>query len=503
MSITVNIESVDRSDHIDWSSLEIEQNLTDELDVASVLYRQGYRSYIPEVTEEIEINDGATKIFGGQIISISESVMSGAGGLVYEVKCVDHTYAFDAQLVSTTYENETVADIIDDIVTNFTDGSFTTLNVVSTFVIKKIVFNQVEPSRCVKRLAEILQYHWYIDPDKDIHFFPILTESAPFDLTDSSGNYVYRSLIRRLEGSQLANRVIVRGGQYDEASTFTDDITVSGDASLSFTLPYQMANLAISVDTGGGFVSKTVGVEFIDDFTSVDVLYNFQNSSIRFETVLSGGDVIRFSGNRKIRVLAIAQDAASIAQFGTRSKLIRDTTIEDLNIARKRAQAEIVRFKDELTEINFTTRTIGLNVGMSMNLNSAERGVNADYIIRKLTFATIDPNTFEYRVNLVNTRSQTFLQLLQSLFEPDPLIADETEVSEVIETDIVTVAITETIDTVTPQEDDFTVTISEDIQDDPLGANVEPIWVLADHIPNPWPTDTKRNGLLNVSMKLT
>jgi len=499
MAITVNLDSVDRSDHIDWSSLEVEQNLTDEVDSMRFLYRQGSRAYTPSIGHDVEVYDDATKIFGGKIVSISESVMSGADGLVYEVACADHTYLFDAQLVLNSYENETIEDIIDDIATNYTDGSFTTNNVASTFVIDKIVFNGVTPSDCLKKLASILQYHWYIDPDKDIHFYPMLAETAPFDLEDDTGKFVYRSLTREIEGTQITNSVQVRGGLYDEASTYTDEITVSGNTSKSFNLPFKFANLAIEVNS----VAQTVGVDFVDTFASFDVLYNYQNQSIRFNGALSDGDVIEFSGNRKVPVKAIAKDSASIAQFGERAKLIRDNSIEDLAVARKRAQAEILRYKDELTELKFRTYTPGLNVGMSIRLENTARGIDADYIIRRLTFTAADPTSFVYDVELVNTRTQTFQQLLAKLLEPDPQQASDAEVAEPIETDIQTVEISESISLVTAEEDDATIEIAEDIQDDPLGANTEPIWVLANYVPSPWPTDPKRQGLLSVSFKLT
>lgn len=563
--ITVNINSTDRSDHIEWPSLSVTQNLTQLVDTAQFRYNKWNKSYIPEVGDDIEIYDDSTKVFGGQIISIDEGVATGAGGLTYDIKCVDHTYEFDSQLVAKAYEGNTVKEIIDDIVTTFTDGSFTTTNVVSEYEIDKIVFNQLEPSKCLKRLAKALNYYWYIDEDKDIHFFPILSESAPFDLEDDNGNMIYKSLKRMIDGSQIANYCVVRGGLYDEDTTYSDYLTVSGNETSSFSLSYQMANLEILLDdesvtdtmeggtttttvkaTGHGlnvgdfvknitrsdairevlttpdadtftvaavtgqasgdtfsiFQEQSVGLEFVDDYTSDDVLYDYQQGTIRWENPLADGDLIRFTGNRKIQVLAVAEDPTSVAQFGQRSKIIRDNSIEDLALARKRAQAEIQRFKDTMDQITFKTRVSGLRAGMTVNLNSTDRGIDVDYIISSLTFSTIDPETFEYSAKMVNTLSVTFDELLALLMEPDTQLDDETEVSEIIKTDIQVVAITETITNVTPQEDEETVTINETITKDPLGAGVEPTWVIGIYTPSPYPTDTKRQGLLNVSMKL-
>ena len=49
--------------------------------------------------------------------------------------------------------------------------------------------------------------------------------------------------------------------------------------------------------------------------------------------------------------------------------------------------------------------------------------------------------------------------------------------------------------------DNVTISITENIQKDPLGAGVEPTWVLGDYFPSSI-TDTKRNGLLDRNFKL-
>jgi hypothetical protein len=240
---------------------------------------------VPAVGDAIAIYDGSTKIFGGKILKINETIINGADGLQYDIECVDHTNELDNLLVAKTYQNQTIQAIIADIITNYAP-TFTTNNVSSNFVIGQIVFNQVPVSQCIKRLADIVKYDWYPDPDKDIHFFPKFTTLAPFNITDTSGNYVVKTLRRKIDGAQIANKVKVRGGEYN-ASTYTDIITVKGNDQKAFKLPYKFANLTIELDTGAGFVSKTVGVDFLDDFTTKDVLHNYNERTIRFNAALA------------------------------------------------------------------------------------------------------------------------------------------------------------------------------------------------------------------------
>ncbi len=439
MSIQIKLNNVDITDKVLFPYLSVNKVLTSEVDSAN--FRA--RDISPEFDDDILVYDGDDVIFAGKILSIKQTPDSGVSQ-VLDIDCVEHQAEFDRVLASGTYEDETVGNIIADLVSQFAPG-FTTINVSSDFVIQKIVFNQVPLSTCLKRLCDIIGYDWYIDTDKDVHLIGALTETAPFDLTDTAGNYVYLSLVRNIDGSQLINTVKVRGGEYDAVS-FTDVITVVGNDTKSFTLPYKFANLEIELDTGGGYVSKNVGIDNIDDFTTDDVLYNYNSQSIRFENNLANGNKIRFTGNPKARVLAIASDADSInalrakyeatysepapAGYGVIEKLIKDDSIESNTIARKRASAELLAFSESVIDARFNTYTSGLRPGMRINIQSTNRGFDDDLIIKTVSFSARTPLEFEYNVECISTKRFNLIDMLRNLLEPEPVKADENEVSE-------------------------------------------------------------------------
>ena len=113
----------------------------------------------------------------------------------------------------------------------------------------------------------------------------------------------------------------------------------------------------------------------------------------------------------------------------------------------------------------------------------------------------IDPNTFGYQVELVSTKRYGLIELLQKILEPETLDSDEVEVSEEIFTDTQEVSIAEEITNITPVDDEQTISIAESILKDPLGAGVEPIWVLGPYTPT-GQNDTKRAGRLGISFKV-
>lgn len=478
MSVVVKLAGLNLTDQIDQNGLQVQQILGAQRDTATLIYKKyGDKTYVPQVFDTVLIQDidrldsdpdsgvgyGSlfyglgfgngydvdgigTKIFGGRIATIKQTNLNNADGIIYELDCVDYSIDLDSELVSQTYINQSIQDIIADFATNFSTG-FTTTNVTSTYVIPSIVFNQVPISQAIKKLADLVQYNWYVDPDKDIHFFPKYTELAPFGLTDTSGNYVGKSLETDMDGTQLANQVKVRGGTY-LANSFSDSITVKGNDSKSFKLPYQFNGLTITVNA----ISKTVGADFIDTFPTYDVLYNFQQWTIIFENNLSDGDIIAFGGTPYIPVIAIASDNTSIATYGVREKLIEDTKINDINVARKRALAEVTAYKDPLQEAQFDTYTAGLRAGQVLTINSARRSVDTDFIIRTVTFQMRTPDTFAYTIQLVTIKAFTLIEVLQSLLQPADQPIDPNEVSEIIKAENATMTMADT----TPTKTDLT-----------------------------------------------
>lgn len=138
----------------------------------------------------------------------------------------------------------------------------------ATQVVSYIAFNYLEPTKCFKKMAELFGWNWYVDPNKDIHFFGIFDEIAPFSLDDGvlplDGNYVYNTLKLTDKSDQLRNGIFVRGGDYLAAS-INDQLANQADGiNKIFRLAYRYANYSLTV----GGVRKAVGIDNIDSFTN-------------------------------------------------------------------------------------------------------------------------------------------------------------------------------------------------------------------------------------------
>ena len=364
--------------------------LTKEPDKLSFLLRKhDGQTYKPTAGDEVVLTVGATKEFGGYIIEIQEDVEARVEFI--KIICKDYTHELDRQLVSKTYQNETVNDIIADLIDTFATA-ITYTNVNCTTVIDSVTFNYLPISKCLERLADIVEgYDWYIDYDKDVHFF--LTESiaSSFNLTDTSNNYVYNSLSLREDTHQLRNEVIIRGGLLTAETLRTEYLSGDGTKTV-FPLATKFANLPV-VEISS--VAKTVGIENLDT-TGFDCYWNYNEKSLKFTVAPANGTSnITVTEYPQYPLILQKRNEDSIASYGLFQSVIVDKNIRDLETAGLRADVELLKYSEPEKTADFVTYTSGLMTGQTINIQSTIRGINQDYKIQNIRSSLKTPNTDE------------------------------------------------------------------------------------------------------------
>jgi len=500
----IKINNIDRTELIEWQSFKIITALTREVD--SLFFSISVNSenpYKPFVGNQVEVYDGDTKIFGGEIIKIEE-VIKGGRLISYRVSCQDYTHLMDKKLVFDTYENEKISDIVIDIIDKYCPG-FTSENVEETNTeLEYILFNYQTPSSCLKQLADLIGFDWYVDYDKDIHFFNKKTgEAAAFNLDDTSGNYIFNSLVIEEDDTQLRNVLYVRGGEYvgDERE---DKVGVGDGTTKTFKLPYRYdTKPVVTVNS----VEKTVGIDFIDSEDEYDCLWNYQEKIIRFKTAPSSGDV-KVRGCPLIPVLIKAKRNSSINAYGEYEYVVVDKTIKTKQTARQRAEAEFLDYAAPIKKAHFITTKPGLRPGQKIHIGSDIRKIDQDYIIEKITIKMRSPaEGFYYEVDASTGRTLGIINFLQKQIEDTNkkvgILKQEGEVLDIIVDlqNIDTVTISELIklndeDYILDLETIDTVSVSESlirmIKDSP------PTWVYGPYFPTN-DNDRKRPAFFNRS----
>lgn len=418
MAVVIEIADVDKSSEIDWRSIKLNRALTNQVDTLTFeIVRPNSSGYKPTINQKVELLEDSVLLFGGQIVAMEEMVQ--AKKEVVRITCKDFSFDMDKKLVVQVYENMTVAAIIEDIKTNYLPAGYTTTNVVCTVEIEYIAFNYELPSKCLQQLAQIVDYDWYVDEAKNIFFFLKGSQTAPFELTDTSANYIYNSLFISEDITNLRNSIIVRGGTY-EGNSYFEEQEADGDRT-AFTFAYKYSNVVVTVNG----VSKTVGIDFIDNPASFDCLYNFNEKALKFPTGTkpTAGQIVKITGNPHIPVVTKLTNAPSIASYGEFQFKIVDKSIGSKEAARDRARAEIAAWATSIKEGEFSTYTTGLKTGHKVHISSINRSFDNYYIISRITSVMHTPTTMVHTCQLVTSQTYGMVEFLQKL-----LIAKDKEI---------------------------------------------------------------------------
>jgi hypothetical protein len=84
---------------------------------------------------------------------------------------------------------------------------------------------RLKPTEVMQRLADQLGWYWYVDYERNIHFFPSSSNPAPMVLNATSKNF--KNLRITYDSSRLTNRQVVRGGEETSETRYPQ--VVEGD----------------------------------------------------------------------------------------------------------------------------------------------------------------------------------------------------------------------------------------------------------------------------------
>jgi hypothetical protein len=414
--ITLKINGIDRSNSVDWESLVWDSVLTKEVDRLEFVIKNTPGKTIPALNDTIELFEDGQKIFGGSLVERNERVIGGRL-IGYECRAKDWSHKLDGKLVTKSYSNQTAKSIVLDIINTFTSG-FTTNNVKGdTITVGSIKFNYEQVSRALTQLADQIGWDWYVDANKDIHFFDEETAVAPFNLDDNSGNFEWGSLEINQTVLNLKNHIFVRGGEYKKTINESEAIDkYKGDGTRQvFQLAYRYDN--ITVKKNG--VVQTIGTDQQTDPATVDALYNFNEKFIKFTNAPASGDSIVIYGDAYIPIIASVRDQISINTYGEFQHAVVDKSITSVAEAQSRAKSELKKFSESVNEAQFKTTRPGLRVGQKIRVVSAIRGIDKTFKINRIKAKARGNDHLEYEVRMIASGDITFTDIMVELLGKD------------------------------------------------------------------------------------
>ena len=432
MSISIQINSVDVTDEVLMGSVSISDQINQRTNTLTFkTEKYGTHGYKPELNDQIEVFHDGNKIFGGVIISYTDDLI-GHNTLRYSIKAKDYAQYLDRKLVTKRYEDETLAFIVDDLVDIYTTGFTST--VTSTQNIASISFNRLTMSECLQKLANALNFVWWVDYDKNVHMIKKNEQSAPFGLSDASENHITGTLSIEKDISQIRNIVVIEGG--DEVSEPVN-VEYHGDGEqIQFDTMYKFAEMPTLVVDG---VTQTIGLDNIADPLSFDYMWSYNEKYVKANSTaptykdpsIDPPNVI-ITGKPLFPILVRVPEPVSIGTYGEYEYAITDRTIRTKQQGIDRAVAELQAYGKSISEGGFTTYKFGIESGQTINVSSAIRGINENFIIQRVStkFVGIGGGEIkaEYQVEFATLKTVGIIELLQKLLLDEEITEGELDV---------------------------------------------------------------------------
>lgn len=431
MAVVLKINGTDRSSLVKFGTLRISDKINQAADTCDFAIEQyGAQVFKPSVNDEVIVEVDAVRRYGGVIVEVEQS-FDGHSVIRNEVKCKDYTQYMDRLLVTERYTNTTLQAVVQDLIYRYgSDYDFTDTNVLGSSVnIKSVSFNDIPLSECFNKLAKLTTYSWYVDYFKDVHFFKKNDEAAPFNLSDTSDNYIYDSLVISDDISQIRNKVKVRGGEAI-AETRTEKLAGDGERD-TFPLGNKFSSVPTVTVNGA---SKTVGIDFLNKDEDYQVMWSFAQKYLRFTAgnippSPSGGDTtnIDVTGDPLQPIVVQKQHNPSVAQYGVYEFLAINDSIRSRDEALQFAQAQLEAYAGTIKSGSFDTYEGGLKSGQTITINSTIRGLNEKFLIQSVTFRQVTRDIFLWHAELATLKTVTVIDILQELILRERLVEGEDE----------------------------------------------------------------------------
>jgi hypothetical protein len=428
------ISGVDRTINYVNNSLGITDELGAKVNTCSFkTYAEDVSGWVPEAGNELEIYDGSDNIiFGGVITKIGEKRVGLTPGttselLTYQVDCQDWTRLLQRKLVVETYLNKTCKEIMQLMINKyFPFDEFTLDNFADGPLVAQIAFNYKTGDKALEELAKAVGYQWYVDYNRDIHFFASEDSDVFTTITDATDNW--NDLEITPDSTQLRNRIFVRGGIY-----YSDPFLQSNEADgiqEAFLLAYTPSYDGFSLTIDG--TPRTVGIDNVDEAADFDFMLNRKEKTLKMgdtewataNTPLPAGTIVAATYNYEIPILITQEDSSSITALraieggdGVYEYLISDKNITSISAARERAYAELRDYANPIVKGKYRThQATGVKAGNLIAINSTRRGLNANYLIQTVRISQITQDQLQYDIQF-SGRLYSLVDILIRLFK--------------------------------------------------------------------------------------
>jgi len=403
--IQVFVGGVERTGALITESLSVSWELGNRCEASFQLFDVTRQMHF-RAGEQVRITRDGPTIFAGVVHDVQENILDGSEDLFLEIGCVDYSALADRHIVAAkiAFPGQTLFDVVNAIVVTYSgdigetlfDAGITIQGTIEPGIkLGPLTFNYQTAKECFDDLAELTGTFWYIDFNKFLWFRSNLQIKAPFDL-DASTFGRYRGL--RVERSLERYRNV----QYLRAGKDVSDVRVErfrGDGDTrSFTLALPLAETPIiQVDTGGGPVTKSVGIQQKEK--DKDWYYTIDSNTVSQDgdgTVLTSSHTVIVTYRGFFRIILQGRDEAEIVTrrgveggVGTYTHVEEDEKINDDDLAEEKLSALLRRFAFIPNTAGYQSDQNGFMPGQVQKVNLPGHELAGEYLITKVDFGIV------------------------------------------------------------------------------------------------------------------
>ena len=362
-------------------------------------------SYRPSRRDEVFITNDQTMelMFGGVIDTVKEKGLSNEPipHIELAVDCVDfNIYGDWANVVNGGFpEGWTLEMALTSLVAGFVNyGYAVTLDAgqVTGPTLPQLLYDVRTYTSILNELADITGYVWEIDYDKVLRMYVPGTTPAPFDIVDGI-NVTMGDIEVSPASRDFANRVIVRFGS--GAREIIDHFVGDGSTT-AFQINYfpLIAHRGI-VGLGGSVVG---GVVVPDEFETLSIGgggewdYDPTTGIVTRTSPVPNGEDVWFQYTAQFPVAITRPTTPPTPPI---IEVVRDyPNVFNHLAAIEIAEQELDRISTQPRTVQYTTREVGLQTGMSQHIEVAIRNLDEDFFITDIEIEHIEEDIVEYHV---------------------------------------------------------------------------------------------------------
>jgi hypothetical protein len=427
VDISLEINGVERKDHLKQSTLNIELELDTRGKAGFTLIDEAL-SYKPAVGEPVHIRNNGILLFHGTVQRVDSDIDPGGRILKAKVSCVDYSHDMDRRVVSGEFTDRTADAIVRALYNTYLvtrdneNMSGAGIETGAPTISGTMKVDNVSMRSALNQIAEASGWHWWVDQNRVLFFTDFQTKAAPFDITD--GNRAFRNLRVTESRGRFRNRQLVRTAG-EVSSTYSESFTGDGASRQFFTTQGVNEIVSITVDGSPQTFGRIVEDYFANgnqfDFYFDENDPGFRNFTPNPPPAFGAAIVINYKGTAKN--IVVVEDSASItARSAVENNSGVYEAVADSRAAASQAAAEeygtgLLRLYGSIPiEIEINTHEPGIFPGQNQTVNLTDYAINDSFLVETVKIKEVKKTFLDYTIH-ANNQSEAMRQRFPAFIE--------------------------------------------------------------------------------------